>query len=379
MKRRLIWIAAILSAAILYLFENNAATLALLACTLILPAVGSLPLAGAGISAELVLDKPQEKCQSVGGKLVVANRSVLPKPRLRITLVCRNIRTGEEALTTADMSLLPKQTRQIPLSFSCPHCGKIELTASEITLGDLFGLFSRAVKQQPKCAVTIPPRLFAPVVTLKSAAASLDSDLYFPDRAGNDAGEPYDIREYVPGDAVRRIHWKLSEKSGKLLVRELAMPISNDVALLFDPFKEQDASQADALTEVFASVSFALLNAGAAHHVFWQDAQSGAIVDFPVTDESAFASMLEALLALPPKSDVSAAERFAQAFSDFPYAHIVIAACQIPNTEAFRSGSRVSVLLAQNTPAAEGLQPDGSRLFCFRADHYAVDLGSLEV
>ncbi len=37
-----------------------------------------------------------------------------------------------------------------------------------------------------------------------------------------DSEEPGEIRLYVPGDPVRRIHWKLSAKRGKLLVRDTA-------------------------------------------------------------------------------------------------------------------------------------------------------------
>ena len=34
--------------------------------------------------------------------------------------------------------------------------------------------------------------------------------------------EPGDVRLYLPGDPVKRIHWKLSAKKGDLLVRETA-------------------------------------------------------------------------------------------------------------------------------------------------------------
>ena len=37
-----------------------------------------------------------------------------------------------------------------------------------------------------------------------------------------EAEEPGDIRSYVPGDPVRRIHWKLSAKKDELMIRDTA-------------------------------------------------------------------------------------------------------------------------------------------------------------
>ena len=37
-----------------------------------------------------------------------------------------------------------------------------------------------------------------------------------------DSDEPGEVRLYMPGDPVRRIHWKLSAKRGELLVRDTA-------------------------------------------------------------------------------------------------------------------------------------------------------------
>ncbi len=39
-------------------------------------------------------------------------------------------------------------------------------------------------------------------------------------QTAGDTDEPGQIREYIPGDPIRRIHWKLSAKTGRLLIRE---------------------------------------------------------------------------------------------------------------------------------------------------------------
>ena len=78
------------------------------------------------------------------------------------------------------------------------------------------------------CAVLIPfiPSLraafFAPDETGRKKVRNILTVRNFICREPN---EPGDIRAYVPGDPIRQIHWKLSAKNNKLLVRSMdALP-----------------------------------------------------------------------------------------------------------------------------------------------------------
>lgn len=50
-------------------------------------------------------------------------------------------------------------------------------------------------------------------------------------RKGSDASEMFDIRDYVPGDDIRTIHWKLSGKTDELIVRQASAPSHYNIAL----------------------------------------------------------------------------------------------------------------------------------------------------
>ena len=52
-------------------------------------------------------------------------------------------------------------------------------------------------------------------------------------RRGQDVSEIFDIRDYQDGDNLRAIHWKLSGKQDKLLVREFGEASSFDTLILF--------------------------------------------------------------------------------------------------------------------------------------------------
>ena len=380
MRKKLFWVAAIMLAAVLYLFENNAGTLTAAVGVLVVPVFGLIPLAGKGIDVEIAVDPAQEKGKSAKGQITVTNLCWLPKPRLGLTLRCRNLRTGETAESKLEISLLPKQKQTVEFSFDCPHCGKMELEVAKVSTADLFGLFSRKLPARSKAEFTVLPQLFEPSISLEhSDMAMPDSDTYSPYKPGSDPGETFAIREYVPGDAIRQIHWKLSEKTDKLMVREFGLPVVNEVALLLETAGSTTGSETDAVTEVFASISSALAAADIHHHVFWRDEKTDELVDFDVTDGDAFSGMLSQLLELPPKEG-NIAHRFSQMHPHCPYTHVILVGGQIPQgMRDLYNGNRVSVLIPRNDTVAEGLQPDGTYVLTFDPGHYALDLCRLEV
>jgi uncharacterized protein (DUF58 family) len=84
---------------------------------------------------------------------------------------------------------------------------------------------------------------------------------------GDDPSELYDIREYRPGDLISRIHWKLSHKSGRLMVKELGRVVCGDMLVMLD--LNGGIREADTLLGALASVSAYLSQAGTAHDIEW--------------------------------------------------------------------------------------------------------------
>lgn len=381
MKKRLLWAAAIALAATLYLFENNAGTLTVLVGVLVVPIFGLLPLAGKGIDLKVTLNAAQEKGTSAAGTLTVTNLSFLPKPRLQLTVSCRNFRTGETAESRLELSLLPKQQKQTVFTFDCPHCGKIELSVTDARFSDVFGLFDRTVSCGAKKSFAVLPRLFEPSISLEhSDMAMPDSDTYSPDKPGSDPGETFNLREYVPGDAIRNIHWKLSEKTDETMVREFGLPVVNEVALLLETAGAASADELDAITEVFASISAALTGADIHHYVFWQNTETDVLWEYSITAEDEFGFMLEELLELSPKEDSDLVRRFLERYPHCPFSHVIVVGSQIPaGIRDLYNSNRVSILIPRRDGAAEGLQGDGTHVLSFGIDSFCLDLCRMEV
>lgn len=133
------------------------------------------------------------------------------------------------------------------------HVGQYIASVNTIIIADLFGFFSFPCKVEKKCAVLSLPRPF-PID--KPNISTGDEGNAALNRSQEDYTSPDDLRSYRAGDAMKRVHWKLSVRKRELLVRKYEMPAPPDTLILLDCAEienqenaEKAASVRDALCE----------------------------------------------------------------------------------------------------------------------------------
>ena len=298
----------IVIAAILHLFDNNWGTFAVLIASLILPALSGVILFFAARALQFQLTLPDSciKGEEIYGKFTIKRNFFAFLCKISCTLICENRFTGE----TDTFAFENAKIGETPFTIQAANCGILQLCLKNFIMTDPFGLFSRRVKFSTgqkilqienftaEKFIIIPPTGFALNFPITSTN-SLDNDEYSTSKAGMDVSETFAIREYIPGDPIRSIHWKLSEKLDKTMVREFGLPIGSSVLLVLDTAPEVDVSPAgwDATAELFFSANLALLNNGIRTTVSWQSAENGGFIRQELrTIEDAAMAMQECLL-----------------------------------------------------------------------------------
>ena len=154
---------------------------------------------------------------------------------------------------------LPGRLQTLRLPIHAAHVGVFSVGLHACTVEDLLGIASRRVPlKETSFDLTILPRTFS-VDPLVLAPGDPGSEIMA--RATEDLNAPSDTRSYQPGDAMKKIHWKLSLRKGELMVRTFDEPILQDVLVLMDcsrpPYwghPQAEADIRDALLETSASV-----------------------------------------------------------------------------------------------------------------------------
>ena len=148
-------------------------------------------------------------------------------------------------------------TLKIP--FHAAHVGVTSPGVERVVISDLLGLFTveKVPKNQGGELIVLP----LPFDVGELTYAAGDSGTESMARAAEDITSPADVRTYQQGDAMKKIHWKLSVRKQELMVRRFEAPVMPDALVLLDcsapPKTRDDQSQLDlrdALLETAASV-----------------------------------------------------------------------------------------------------------------------------
>ncbi|MDG4831857.1 DUF58 domain-containing protein [Solwaraspora sp. WMMD1047] len=98
---------------------------------------------------------------------------------------------------------------------------------------DPFGLAVNRVWAGPTATLRVHPRRY-PVRVAPGAYPRHHHEGSGTDRVLRGSSDLQDVREYVPGDDLRHLHWKATARTGALMVRELSDPDQPRFTVLLD-------------------------------------------------------------------------------------------------------------------------------------------------
>lgn len=187
--------------------------------------------------------------------VVVHHHGLLPIAPILLELSA----TPDMPETKVRLKDAPGKHQRLTLPFHASHVGVCAPGVKAYTIEDLFGFFSiRRCPEASQGDLLVLPVVF-PVEDLLFAPG--DSGFETLARATEDVTNPSDVRTYQQGDALKKIHWKLSLRKGELMVRRFEEPVLPEVLVLMDCSQpptwghpDAEADVRDSLLETAASV-----------------------------------------------------------------------------------------------------------------------------
>ena len=133
------------------------------------------------------------------------------------------------------------------------------------------------------------PKIHAiePTLRLNNYTAS-EANVYSKHKPGDDPSEVFDIREYAQGDKLSRVHWKLSSKQDKYMVKDYSLLINEAVLILpelmFGEGNENDLDLIDTVLETAFSLSHTLVERNTLHTIGYYNAEIDKVCTQKIND-----------------------------------------------------------------------------------------------
>lgn len=205
------------------------------------------------------------------------NKSFLPLPYICCTLLIQNKLTNEITKEEFTTSLFSYATKNISFQIYSEHCGKIDIKVKNIRVQDLFRLFKRNTTPNAGTEIVYMPTVVEGNVDDVYATREMaEAAIFFSERKGDLQEEMIALKEYVPGDHVKQIHWKLSSKLDELMIKELADVREERIVLLLETSLNMEDSgeqinTIDQMMDTFASLLQYFVEEEKQIYVGWYD------------------------------------------------------------------------------------------------------------
>jgi len=177
---------------------------------------------------------------SVGDQItesfVINNRVGLPKSWIEV-----EDKTDIPGLKIAEVVSLPNliSFRKFDIDFTVQQRGEFTLGPLVVKSADPFGLFPHEEEQADQQNLVVFPRV-SEIPDYAAPSSLVTGDTARRRHSYVLSPEVSSIRDYDSGDAVSRIHWRSTARTGKLMVKTFDQGRSNEMWVIMD----QEAGQA---------------------------------------------------------------------------------------------------------------------------------------
>lgn len=191
-----------------------------------------------------------------------ASNGFLPMPRCRFRLVVHTVMTGRQVILKQQNP--GHESWYVPLDTA--HCGVLRCEIRKGRVYDYLGLFRLPVRMGRPVEIMVKP---VPAQPEKLPNLTQFLARRRQPKLGGGFSEEHELRDYRPGDSMRDVHWKLSVKTDRVIVREAQEPVRGLNLLTFDLVGEP--AQVDATLEQLLWLSQWLLEHEVEHQILWID------------------------------------------------------------------------------------------------------------
>ena len=241
---RVSYVCFFLLIALAYRFYVSYLFLLIMAAMIVFPLFSTAVLHYSKSRLEFTLTSPVEieEGSFFEAALHIKNRGLFPVIKSSFSLSFENLFYRQDDTFSFSCGIPSGKETVLRVRLDNTYSGMVLLGIADVRIWDYTGMADTAVLTDCHRSVLILPKVLEASFSTEAVGGAGLTELVDQDTKGNDSSQIIDTRDYQPGDKPSRIHWKLSTKLDKLLVKEYGSISSNDVLVVLELCRQSTVS-----------------------------------------------------------------------------------------------------------------------------------------
>lgn len=229
--------------------------------------------------------EPMDKKDKFYVRFRIENPEWIPLVNATVKIQISNPFYKEEGVHYLNIPVRAHKSTEVCYPVVMDYCGRLAVKAEEIRLMDLTGIVETVlpVSEEAECIVFPkgePREHEAGQLYMKGVSEAMESR-----EKGYDFSEVSGIREYVPGDKLQNIHWKLSVKKDELMVKERVSVSAMQLNVLVELANDGEM-RLESVLELADSVTRAFVAQNLPFTVYYYSSIRGELTGFYIGSET---------------------------------------------------------------------------------------------
>lgn len=239
--------------------------------------------------------EPMRKKEVFKVRFIFHNPTCFPILNATITPFIENRFYLDYGEHTLNVPLRVKKDTEVEYPVEMEYCGRFVVSVSHIRILDLTGIYEMKVPVSVEKECLIFPdgnlnRQDAGIMYQRGVTEAMESK-----EKGYDFSDISGIREYIPGDKLQNIHWKLSVKKDLLMVKERVSVSAQQLNVLLDLVNDEKMCL-EQILELFDGVTKAFAEMNLPFTVFFYSTKNAMLKDFYIGNEVERKNCIETIL-----------------------------------------------------------------------------------
>lgn len=277
-KNRIIYSVVFIYALVLFLFYHNFFFFYMLLVVAVLPFISWYTSKRVWQKTEL---KAKVHLLTVGSgndipvEFTTVNPSLFPLPGIKAEFIVENHFYPNTEVQEINLPIR-KGNNTFTWNIKSVYAGRVSIKGKETTVQDYLGLVLFRRRWDCELSVSVvPPESDVIMNVIETALTDGDEQERDNAAASEDVTQIKQFREYIPGDRMQRVNWKISAKHENLYVKEFEKEYNQTLTLLVELRRDREETGfLDELITAFYSAAVKLLEMEIKFRVQWYDCET---------------------------------------------------------------------------------------------------------